>query len=179
VGFWVCIPLAVLSLTGVYISFPQTSRALFGVAQPAPRGGAGPGRFAPPIPEPKLSLPQALAAAQAAAPGGAVVSINVPTRGKAPAWRIDLKAPGAERPRTIQVVDATGEVKTSGAGGGGGGPDPLSRLMRQVHDGNEMGVVWQTIIFAGGMAPVVLSLTGVVMWLRRRRRRHALTPRPA
>ncbi|MDB5450291.1 MAG: PepSY protein, partial [Phenylobacterium sp.] len=33
VGFLICLPLAVLSLTGVYISFPQTSRALFGVAQ--------------------------------------------------------------------------------------------------------------------------------------------------
>lgn len=36
VGFWVCIPLAVLSLTGVYLSFPQTGRALFGLPQPPP-----------------------------------------------------------------------------------------------------------------------------------------------
>ena len=32
IGFWICLPLAVLSLTGIYISFPQTSRAIFGVA---------------------------------------------------------------------------------------------------------------------------------------------------
>lgn len=173
IGFWVCIPLAVLSLTGVYISFPQTSRALFGVAQPAPRG-AGPGRFAPPIPNPKLSLVEAVVAARAEVPDAALASVSVPTRGREPAWRVELKQPSAERPISVQVVDATGEVKRQ-RGGGGGGPDPLSRLMRQVHDGAGMGIVWQTIIFVGGMAPVVLSVTGLIMWLRRRARRIAIS----
>src|SRR5207237_1127937 len=76
VGFWICIPLAVLSLTGVYISFPQTSRALLGLPPPPPRA-AGPGRFAPPIPRPNLTLAQAVTAAQAEAPGAAVTEINV------------------------------------------------------------------------------------------------------
>jgi uncharacterized iron-regulated membrane protein len=46
--------------------------------------------------------------------------------------------------------------------------------MRQVHDGTEMGPVWQGIIFAAGLAPAVLSVSGVVMWLRRRARRRAV-----
>jgi uncharacterized iron-regulated membrane protein len=176
-GFWICIPLAVLSLTGVYISFPQTSRAVFGVAQPQPQPRGGPGgpggRFAPPIPNPKLTLVEAVVAARAEVPDATLASVNVPTRGREPAWRVELRSPGAERPINVQVVDATGEVKRQRAGGGGG-PDPLSRWMRQVHDGNEMGIVWQTIIFVGGMAPVVLSITGLIMWLRRRARRLAL-----
>ena len=173
IGFWVCLPLAVLSLTGVYISFPQTSHALFGLPAP-PARPTGPGRFAPPI-QPKLTLAQAVATAQAEAPGAAVAEVNVPTRGKEPAWRIGLRAPGAERPKTVQVVDATGAVKAGrDGGGGGGGPDPVSRLVRQVHDGNEMGIVWQAIIFAGGLAPAVLGVTGIVMWLRRRARRRAI-----
>lgn len=178
VGFWVCVPLAVLSLTGVYISFPQTSRALFGVPQP-PARQQGPGRFAPPLDQRRLTLAEAVAAAQALAPGAAVVEVNVPTRGKAPAWRVGLKAPGAERPKTVEVSDATGEA-TAGAGGGGGGgaPDPLSRLMRQVHDGAETGPVWQGVIFAAGLAPALLGLSGVIMWLRRTARKKALR-RPA
>lgn len=178
VGFWVCIPLAVLSLTGVYISFPQTSRALFGLPQQPPRQ-QGPGRFAPPIPQPKLSIAQAVAVAQAEAPGAALAEVNVPTRGKEPAWRVGLKAPGAERPKTVQVVDATGQVKAvpgDRAGGpGGGGPDKISPLMRRVHDGNDMGVVWQVIIFVAGLAPALLGITGVVMWLRRQARQKALS----
>jgi len=178
VGFWVCIPLAVLSLTGVYISFPQTSRALFGVAQPQRPGG--PGRFAPPVPQTQTSLEQAVASAQASKPGAQVVSVSVPTRGREPVWRVQLKTPGAKQPATVQVVDATGQVKTArGPGGGEGGPDPLSRWMRKIHDGADTGIVWQTIIFLGGVAPAVLGITGVIMWLRRRGRRLAQARRLA
>jgi len=186
VGFWICLPLAVLSLTGVYISFPQTSRALFGIEQPTPRPGGGPGgpggRFAPPLEAPNLTLAQAVSAARAQVPDAAVVSVSTPTRGKEPAWRVQVKAPGAEEPRTVQVVDATGRVKAGRGGPGGGpegGPDPLSRWMRKIHDGAGMGIVWQTIIFAGGIAPAVLGVTGVVMWLRRRARRIAMQRRIA
>ena len=179
VGFWICIPLAVLSLTGVYISFPQTSRALFGLPPPPPRNA--PGRFAPPLAQTKLTLEQAVAAAQAKAPDAQVAEVNVPTRGKEPAWRVGLKVPGQERPKTIQVVDATGQVK-AGRGGPGsreGGaesrqPDEISPLMRKIHDGNDMGIVWQAIIFLGGLAPALLGVSGVVMWLRRRARRRAI-----
>jgi len=181
VGFWVCVPLAVLSLTGVYISFPQTSRAFFGLPQPPPRP-QGPGRFAPPMPQPNLTLAQAVAVAQAEAPGAAVTEINVPTRGKEPTWRVGLKAPDAERPKTIQVVDATGLAKAGRgdreSGPSGGAPDRVSPLMRRIHDGNEMGLVWQLVIFVGGLAPAVLGITGVVMWLRRQARQKALR-RPA
>jgi len=168
VGFWICIPLAVLSLTGVYISFPQTSRALFGIAPPpAPAGGGG-GRFAPPLAEPALSLEQAVGLAQAAYPQAKVLGVTFPARGKEPAWRIELKGAG-KKTETVQVGDATAQVKRGG-GQGPGGPDPLSRWMRQVHDGNDTGLVWQTFVFLGGIAPAVLAITGLVMWLRRETR---------
>ena len=84
-GFWICIPLAVLSLTGVYISSPQTSRALFGLPPPPSRAAAAAARNAPPLAETKLTLDQAVAAAKAAAPDGVVTEVNVPVRGKQPA----------------------------------------------------------------------------------------------
>jgi uncharacterized iron-regulated membrane protein len=178
VGFWVCLPLAVLSLTGVYISFPQTSRALFGVAQPQQAGG--PRRFAPPLAEPRTSLADAVAAAQAARPGASVVSVQTPTQGQAPAWRIQLKAPDAGQASTVQVLDATGEAK-AGRGGSerGGAGDTLSPLMRKIHDGAGTGIVWQSIIFLAGLAPAVLAFTGLMMWLRRRARQTVLRPQPA
>ena len=169
VGFWICLPLAVLSLTGVYISFPQTSRAVFGLPQQPPRA-AGPGRFAPPIPAPNLSVTQAVDIALAQQPDAGVTEVSVPTQGKTPTWRVGLRVPGAERPITLQIIDTSGALKigAGGPGGGEGGPDAVSKLMRQVHDGTGTGPVWQTIIFLGGLAPSVLSLTGVIMWLRRR-----------
>jgi len=182
VGFWICIPLAVLSLTGVYISFPQTSRAVFGVATaeaPRPGGPGGPGgRFAPPLERTQLTMGQAVEAAMAQAPGAELASVSAPTQGREPAWRIQLRKPGAERPTTIEVSDATGEAKAASERAGGG-PDPLSRWMRRIHDGADMGIVWQTVIFAGGIAPVVLGVTGLIMWLRRRARRLAMARRLA
>jgi uncharacterized iron-regulated membrane protein len=176
IGFWLCLPLAVLSLTGVYISFPQTSHALFGAPAPPERSG---GRSTPPpIEHPTTDVDAAVARALAEKPGASVTTISTPTKGKEPAWRIQLKAPGAKEATTVQVLDATGEIKMArhrGAPGAGDGrPDPLSRWLRRIHDGGQMGVVWQSVIFVAGIAPAVLGVTGLVMWLRRRARRRAL-----
>jgi uncharacterized iron-regulated membrane protein len=114
-------------------------------------------------------------------PGAALASLTTPTRGKDPAWRIQLNVPGQKEPATVQVSDATGQIKAArrvgpdaAQRGGEGGPDPLSRWMRRIHDGGEMGVVWRTFITLAGIAPAVLGVTGVVMWLRRRARQRAL-----
>jgi len=182
IGFWLCLPLAVLSLTGVYISFPQTSHALFGAPPPPSRPG---GRSTPPpIEHPTTTVDAAVTKALAEKPGAWVTTVSTPTAGKDPAWRIQLRTPGAKEPATVQVLDATGEIKKArrgaqGAGPGGPGsgegrPDPLSRWMRRIHDGGEMGGVWQSIIFVAGVAPAVLGVTGLVMWLRRRARQRAL-----
>ena len=51
--------------------------------------------------------------------------------------------------------------------------------MRRWHDGQGMGLVWQIVIFAGGIIPAILGVTGIVMWLRRRANRKALARRLA
>ena len=176
IGFWICAPLAVLSLTGVYIAFPQTARALFGISQPQqPQQQPGPGgRFAPPLAKTGLGISEATRLAQAEFPGARVVGVTLPIRGPQPTWRVELKGGGTAN-TTVQVVDATAAVKAGrGDTPGPGGGAPLSRWMRRVHDGSGMGLVWQVIIFLGGVAPAVLSITGVVMWLRRRARKRQL-----
>jgi uncharacterized iron-regulated membrane protein len=54
-----------------------------------------------------------------------------------------------------------------------GGPG-LGGLMRRIHDGEDMGIVWQAIIFIGGILPAALAVTGVIMWGRARGWRAAL-----
>ncbi len=175
VGFWICLPLAVLSLTGVYISFPQTSRALFGVTPPPEASSPNRSRFAPPTPQPRLCVEAVTAQALAAHPGASLAVVNVPVRGDAPAWKVQVQSPGRSEPTALAITDATGEMALDKAGPGGRGkPDPLSRWMRRIHDGAEMGLVWQTIIFLGGLAPTLLSITGVIMWLRGRARKRAV-----
>ena len=60
-------------------------------------------------------------------------------------------------------------------------PETIARKMRRWHDGTDMGPVWQAVIFLGGIIPALLSITGIVIWARARRRalRANGAPRPA
>jgi hypothetical protein len=79
-------------------------------------------------------------------------------------WSGTVAAEGG-RPLRLQLDDATGEISTAVQTARG----PIMGLMRKLHDGGGMGIVWQVIIFLGGIAPAALGITGVTMWLRSRR----------
>jgi uncharacterized iron-regulated membrane protein len=173
-GFWICLPLAIVSLTGVIIAFPQTAERWVDGAPAAPQAN-GPaaqrGRNAPPLAYPVTSLTEAVAAAQAARPDDHVAAVNWPQMGERPAWRIEFRGKGPAAPQ-VSVDDRSGKARPAKAGAGGPPPrSPFAVWSRKIHDGTDLGVVWQTVIFLGGLAPTVLSLSGVVMWLRRRARR--------
>ena len=180
-GFWIAIPLAMLSFTGAWISFP----AFFGAISGAPQQ-QGPDRTramrAVPIVDTRLSADAAVAAARAQATGG-LVSIAWPTD-QAPEWKVQFERQGG--PAEVKVADEGGKVTPPSPPK----PKPIARTMRRLHDGTGMGLIWQIIIFLGGIAPALLAITGIIMWLRsrgwrsklRQRRRGgggALTPAPA
>ncbi|RHW18865.1 PepSY domain-containing protein [Sphingomonas gilva] len=165
-GFWIAIPLFVLSLTGVWISFPSAFAVFNGAQAQAPRE-AGPSRQqrmrAQPLAAPATSLDAALSAATAAAPG-TVSQIAWPTDVE-PDWKISVR-PAKGRPAQVGIADATGAASIAP-------PEPregetTARLMRRIHDGTDMGIVWQMIIFLGGLLPAILSITGLIMWWRAR-----------
>ena len=163
-GFWIAVPLFVLSLTGVWISFPQFFGALSGAN--AQRGPAGPDRRAlmraRPLETTVTSLGEVVAAARAETPGS-VRQVTWPTDLKAE-WAITLK-PAEGPPQNFTVNDETGAIEGSAASQRPGG---IARTMRQVHDGTDMGFVWQFIIFLGGILPAILAVTGIIMWWRAR-----------
>lgn len=145
-GFWICLPLAMLSFTGVWISFPAFFASL--------SGGKAPQRPAPAAP--LASTVQNVDAVLKSA-GGEAVSIAWPT-GKSPAWKVALEKGEAE------VADASGAVTTRPPQ-----PETIARTMRRWHDGTGMGPVWQVVIFLGGVIPALLAVTGVTMWIGSRK----------
>lgn len=154
-GFWIAVPLTMLSFTGVWISFPIFFATLSGSTGDQQRTQ----RFrATPIEAPRLTADAALAMAG----DGKPVSIAWPTD-KEPSWGVSLTQAG-----DIRIDDATGERSSSPRGKGGGGQG-TARLMRRLHDGTGMGAIWQTIIFIGGILPAALAVTGIIMWARARR----------
>jgi uncharacterized iron-regulated membrane protein len=168
VGFWVLLPLAMLSFTGFWISFPS----VFGRFEAAqPKGGGGPDRAraarAQPLPRTAMTADQALAAARPLATG-ARVTLTWPTD-QAAAWKIAF-AREAGGPAEVAVDDSGGAVTPPRPPR----PETNARLMRRLHDGTGMGALWQTLIFLGGIIPAILAVTGIVMWLRSRGWRAAL-----
>ena len=178
-GFWICVPLAVLSLSGAWIAFPQAMHALTAPWQPAPamgakaRGADRPG-FVAPLPTPNMRANDVLAAALLAsdsAPSTHLAQLTLPTGGDKPAWRVQLKGAGPG-PVTVKVADGSGKAHVQDAAqatDGPGGGDPFARFMRRLHDGSGYGVAWQIIISIAGLAPTLLGVTGIIIWLNQRR----------
>ena len=164
-GFWISLPLFVLSLTGVWISFPQWFSVF--ESAPAQRGPGGPGgpggRFAPPLALPLSALEPVVTRAEEAA-GGRAVSVAWPNE-RAPEWTVSVKpdsGPAAE------VKVGAEDLATKVEAARGEPPETLARLMRRIHDGNGFPFAWQLIVFLGGILPAVLAVTGIIMWWRAR-----------
>lgn len=164
IGIWIAVPLAILSFTGAYISFPKFFGAIERSFVSAPPRDAAPNRRAPPVANP-ASSPDAVIAAARSAGTGQIVSLRWPVEDSTD-WTVSLDDAG--KTTEFKVGDADRSVTPSPA------PAGLARTMRQLHDGHGYNALWQTIVFLGGLAPAVLGITGVIMWLRARNRRRAV-----
>lgn len=158
-GFWIAIPLAMLSFTGAWISFPAFFGAISGAPQQQGADRAR-GMQARPLAETATNADAALDTAKAHATG-ALLTIAWPTD-QAPEWKIGFAREGG--PAEVKVADSDAKATPPGPIR----PEAIARTMRRWHDGSGMGPVWQIVIFLGGIAPALLAVTGIVMWLRSR-----------
>ena len=169
-GFWICAPLFVLSVSGVYIAFPKASHALVGAPPPAARPGGGAIRdTAGPTAPARMTADQAATAVLQARPGASLVTLQTPEGGRHPVWRVQVAGAGTN-PIGLSVDDATGAVREERPGPVQNPADPLSRQIREIHTGDETPLAWKVVITAAGVAPTLLGATGLVIWLRRPRR---------
>lgn len=189
-GFWISLPLAVVSFTGIYLAFPQTARSTMAAIAPMSPQGRPP--FGAPIAlETQMSVDAALEVALAAKTGwepAAIFLATVPRaqggsrRGQgerrdteqnpapppAPTWRIQLRHAQSAELTTVLVDDHTRIAQVLPAPLAG---DRAAQWIRFLHDGSRGGIVWQWLVFLTGAFPPIFAVTGIIMWLRGRRRR--------
>jgi uncharacterized iron-regulated membrane protein len=161
-GFWILVPLAMLSFTGFWISFPSVF-SNFEAGQPKAKGPP-PDRAralrARPLERTVLTADSALAAASPHATGP-LVTVNWPTDQSA-SWKLAFARAGG--PAEVEIADSSAKVTPPRPPR----PETRARTMRRWHDGTGMGIVWQVVIFIGGIIPALLAVTGILMWLRSR-----------
>lgn len=185
-GFWLSIPLAVVAATGVYLAFPnaayQVTSRVTAASEPMRHGG----HSAAPLQDLRLNADSALGAARALQPDTDARAISFPAarrggREHAHArpggvWRILLRTRNDAETVSILVDDATGAARLADAPLPG---DNAAQLIKGLHEARRGGPAWAVLVFLAGLAPAVFLFTGIVMWLRRRRRRAGLETRRA
>ena len=161
-GFWIALPLAAQAFTGIWMSWPQMMASI-GLA-PARTGPMERARMIPAA-DTHLAVDQALADAQASAPGTpSMIAWPVGDSGQ---WRVTIGR------SELLVDDATGAASPAPPRPGNG----LAMAMRHWHDGTTLGAPWRVLMVLLGLAPTLLAITGLTMWLRGRTWRKAAAER--
>lgn len=173
-GAWTLPALAMIAATGVGIVFPDVVRPVIGLIS-----------IATPYPSPKVATPldknarklsadQILARARAAQPGANIALLNPPTESRN-TWRVLFRPAGADpalRSRGAIWLDPwTGDIvlaRTSDVMSAG---DRYVTEQLWLHNGATFGAIGRLAAFASGFAPLVLFVTGFVMWRNKRRAR--------
>jgi uncharacterized iron-regulated membrane protein len=172
-GFWISIPLAVVSLTGIYLSFPQTARDLMSsvaTVTPNARGGFG----GDVVRQPNLTADRALEIARTAEPNANPLVVLLPVQQRAEGNR----APEASRaPEANAAPDANrgggnrgGEgarQANRGAEGRPAGPGPSWRVQLSPVDSNDT-VTVMVDDRSGRAAPTIVPQSGdrAASWIR-------------
>jgi uncharacterized iron-regulated membrane protein len=169
VGIFSSAVLLLLSLTGVVIAYPQVSR--FVQSFDAPRLKE-PAYAAPPGNPTRLSIDSLVRLAQLAIPG-TPAAISLPPPGSA-VMNMGIRLPGepARATRSRLWIDTyTGQVlradnsrnPTPGHGGSN-----IRLAIAMLHTGVLYGWITGTLILLGSVGQVVLVITGVLIWAKRK-----------
>jgi uncharacterized iron-regulated membrane protein len=172
-GFWSLVMLGLVAVTGIGIVFPNAVRPVVGLLSPATPYPSPTINAAPSDAAPMLS-PDAIAAiARAAKPDYEIAQLNPPTE-KRNTWRVLLRPPGSDPALRTRgaiwldpwtgalVYDRTSESVSMG--------DRYMTEQLWLHNGATFGLLGRLLVFTSGLVPLVLFVTGFVVWRNKRRR---------
>lgn len=177
VGIWSLLVFLLVSLSGVYLVFPQTLTDAVSVVSPArdPRSAMAAHTVEPVRGTPPAGVEEVAAIAHAAVPDADLRGLFLPTRPNQP-FRATLARPGAAHgtPGITAFIDpwkrSVIEVRDPATYSLG---DTIVAWQRPLHAGEGLGIVWAVLVFASGALPPLFCITGIAMWWIKRRNRQA------
>jgi len=163
---WPFLLILLVTVTGVTMEFPQTTRSVLGLTQGGMGGMGGP--VLPPEAPYAVDADQAIARAKELMPGHEVIGL-VPAGHDRANWRVTFREENSLwRGRKQVMVDAREGMAHSHA------PQSLSAFyvaeQHGLHGGADFGLTGRLIIFVSGLCQIFLAVSGLLVWLRRRRR---------
>ena len=170
-GFYTAPLLLVLAVTGVYFNMPAwVTPAIKAVAPLTPNAKAVNASDAS---TPRIGIGAAMAAAQARFPDGRISRVSIPGKPEQP-FEVRLRQPG-------ELRHGNGATRVSVDAGSGAllrvvdpltarGGDWVVSTFFPLHTGEAFGALGRILISVVGVTPLAFFITGIVVWLRFRRK---------
>lgn len=173
-GIWCLVLFLVVTFTGTAIVFPQTVRSSVAFVTGAPPAAKPAfnlrrGPKVTPLPgAARMGPDAAIMLAQQTHPDMRIASLNLPVWRES-AYRAVLRSDGGGPAAFVFVDPWRGRVIESGAGTSAA--DSFAAWQRPLHEGQGLGPLWRAAVFLSGFLPLLFFVTGVTMWLKKRRGR--------
>ena len=171
----------VVSFSGVYIAFPNVTGDMIRAVFPAAEGRVNLNTLTvQPVPGAQpIGIDAAVKLAIAAVPDTRVWTARYPARPDQP-YRFGLIRPGHEhgQPAAQVAVDpwkgaVIGILDPQSFTTG----EAIMAWQRGLHAGEGLGWTWKILVALSGLLPLVFGITGIAMWLIRRRARNRIAQR--
>lgn len=169
-GVYGALMLLVIAFSGVYMAFPEYVRPI--VERFSALTG-GPAPVALPRPEATpISVARAVAIAGNIFPGAELKGVGLP-QGPQGVYAVTLRQPGEAKKSwggsRVWIDPYTGEVLAVRDPGKMTAGDVFLEWQFPLHNGEILGLAGRVLVFITGFTPLLLYVTGIKMWLRRRR----------
>ncbi|HEX3484512.1 MAG TPA: PepSY-associated TM helix domain-containing protein [Micropepsaceae bacterium] len=170
-GIWGLLVLLAVSISGIYLTFPQkigpfVKAHIAGeetVTQPKAGFVPGSGPIGP---------AQAIALADAAVANARVAALELPGADKTFVVELEPQGWSPTDPRVTVVLDAeTAAISFIDDPRNYSFPDQLLNWQHLLHFGVGLGWGWTVLVFLSGLMPLLLAVTGLTVWWKKRQAR--------
>ena len=173
-GIWTVAVLLLMSVSGVYLCFPQTVTDGLTRIMPSALGSGEPVAGFVPTPGP-LDADMAVASALTAVSDARAVGVLMPEQEGRPilVFLETTRLGGATQPQILVTLDrATGDVGYVDDPREHGMVETVVNFQNALHYGVAFGAVWWIVVFVSGLLPLLFAITGLNIWWARRRVTH-------